>query len=211
MFAKNYAKLYDCINSGKAYKDEIDFVYKWAGKPKSIFDIGPGTASYWCYYPENVILKGLDKSREMAKFNQNVECGDIESYRTTKRYDCVTALFDVINYIPEHDWWKHIPVKKGGYFIFDIWNKKKVAKDGFKPTHKMVGKVERKITPMEYDGEKVHLHIEVFGDVIGNIEEEHIMYLYDEQDIMDFCGEHFEIVEMKDTNTWQQWFKCKRK
>lgn len=207
----SYSQYYNIFNSEKPYKKEIEFVYAWAEKPKSIFDIGAGTGNYWKYYPKGTDIFGIDKSRDMANQSKHIATADITKYRHTKEvFDCATALFDVINYIPKHDWWKHIPVKKGGYFIFDIWDKNKVDNDGFQMTSKTIKGVFRKIIPIDYNGKSVDLTID-FGDSSGHSQETHRMYVYSREDIIRFCGKEFEIVSVKPTKRWQTWYLCKRK
>ena len=211
MFAK-YAHYYDLFNRDKPYKDEIEFVYQWADKPKSIFDIGAGTGNYWRHYPKGTDIFGIDKSRDMAHQNKNIVCGDITHYKHSKeRFDCATALFDVLNYIQKHDWWKNIPVSPGGFFIFDVWSKEKVDKEGFKETWKEVQGIGRNISLIKYDGQTVDLKIELFSEVGKFSEEHHRMYLYSRSAIERFCGDEFEIVDVKPTKRWQTWYKCKRK
>ena len=211
MFQENYARHYDLFNHDKPYKKEIEFVYSWAGKPKSIFDIGAGTGSYWKYYPKGTIIFGVDKSKDMVWQSKDVVQADITKYVYTKeRFDCATALFDVLNYIPKHDWWKNIPLKKGGYFIFDVWDKDKVNKDGFKKTTKVVNGITRTIYPIEGTNDSVDLNV-VFGGSDQIFNELHKMYFYSMDDIKKFCGNDFEIVEVKPTKTWQVWYKCRRK
>ena len=217
MFDNNYSKYYDLFNSNKPYKKEIQFVYKWAEKPTWIFDIGAGTASYWKYYPKDCYILGIEKSQEMielAKHPKSIFCEDIMTYQHCEslhgRFGCVTALFDVMNYIPKHDWWKNLPLDRGGYFIFDIWDKEKVDKDGFQLSFKMKDGVSRTIIPIKYDGKKVDLEIEVVGKDL-EFKEKHTMYLYSQADIKKFCGDEFEIVEVKPTKKWQTWIKLKRR
>lgn len=210
MFARNYARYFDLFNQDKPYRKEIEFVYKWAEKPKSIFDIGAGTGIYWKYYPEGTEIMGVEKSREMAGKGKQIICTDITKYKHLGRFDCATALFDVLNYIPEHDWWKNIPVDKGGYFIFDIWDKEKVDREGFRETFKRIGTASRHIIPLGYDGKSVLLKIEV-QDGSFSFTEEHKMYVHSDEDIRKFCGKEFEVVDIKETSSWQKWYKCKKK
>lgn len=206
MFAEQYSKYYDLFNSKKPYKKEIEFIYKWADKPLWIFDIGCGTANYWKYYPEGTYMFGVDRSPSMANQSKHVAIADITTYKHLGRFDCATALFDVINYIPTHTWWKNLPIEQGKYFIFDIWNKKKVDKDGFKETIKTIGGITRRITPVRWDGKSVDLLINV-NQKKTYFQEMHTMYLYSHADIMKFCGKEFEVIEVKDTKTWQKWYK----
>ncbi len=213
---------YDLFNKDKDYKGEIEFVYRWAKNPKSIFDIGAGTGSYWKYYPKGTDIFGIDKSISMAKHSNNIVHGDITKYVHSKeRFDCATALFDVLNYIPNHDWWSNIPVKKGGYFVFDIWSKDKIEKDGFKKTFKKVGEYARSIDPIKQSSKFVDLRITILKTKFDNTaevgwyepisQEIHRMYIYSLGDIKEFCGEEFQIEEIQKTKSWQTWIKCKRK
>lgn len=217
MFADRYAHFFDEMNKGKDYKKEIKFIYKWAGKPKSILDIGCGTASYWKHYPKKVVMTGIEQSVNMishSDYKEKIICSDIQRCKFwKKKHECVTALFDVINYIPNHEWWKRIPIKKGGFLILDVWDKEKVDRDGFKSTIREVGNVERYIRPMSYDGHIVKFKIYLTGyqdreffDV-----ERHNMYVWSEREIRRFAGRYFKVVEIKKTKRWQTWWKLKRK
>lgn len=224
MFCKPYAKLYDLFNMEKPYKKEVGFVYKWGKRPKSILDIGCGTAIYWKYYPKHVHLFGVDKSQSMidTSFMREIIRGDITKLKIDSSFDCATALFDVINYIPKHDWWKNLPIKKGGYFIFDIWDKEKVDRDGFRETFKEISGIKRTISPSkiylgtalelddDYDGRRVNLNVN-FCDGFKWFSERHTMYVHSHEDILRFCGKEFEIVDVKPTKTWQTWYKLRRK
>jgi len=210
LFNERYVKFYDLFNSAKPYQKEIEFVYEWAKKPRSVFDIGAGSANYWKFYPLGVTLVGVDKSSAMAEKNKNVICADIMEYKHPSVFECATALFNVINYIPQHNWWKNLPLEKGGHFIFDIFDKKKVDEDGFQETFKNIDGIYRLITPVNYDGRNVDLRIEVFArkEVIV---EHHKMYIYSHDEILKFCGDEFEVVEVKPTERWQKWYKLRRK
>ena len=210
MFKEHYARFYDLFNEDKPYREEVQFVYKWAGRPQRIFDIGAGTGNYWKYYPKKVKLFGIEKSEAMIPKGKQIVCADITTYKHNGKFDCATALFDVINYIQRHDWWKNLPLESGGLFIFDIWDKEKVNKDGFNPRIKKIGDVERTITPLNYDGKSIDLDISVVEDGV-RFSETHKMYVYSHEDIERFCGDEFEIVETKETKTWQKWFKLRRR
>lgn len=210
MFAKKYALHYDILNKEKPYKKEIDFVYQWAGKPKSIFDIGCGTAKYWRFYPKKTAIVGIDKSRSMASIAGGVICADITKYDAQGSFDCATALFDVLNYVTNLGWWRNIPVKKGGYFIFDVWDKEKVDRDGFEETYKKVNGVFRRIIPGYYDGDDIDLQIEVIEGKKRFVET-HRMHVHSLDDIEQACGNDWAISGIKKTRTWQTWYRLKRK
>ena len=135
---------------------------------------------------------------------------DITKYKHRGRFDCATALFDVLNYIPKHDWWKNIPLDSGGFFIFDIWDRENVEKDGFRMTTKEVEGIKRVITPLRYDGKIVDLEVSIFEKSLI-FSEIHRMYIWSHKDIEKFCGKNFEIVEVKATESWQKWYKLRRK
>lgn len=224
MFAKAYSQCYELFNSDKPYKKEIEFIYEWAGRPRDIVDLGCGRADYWKFYPKDVVITGIDRSKDMiaaSDYKDNIVCGDIMIATYKLPFDLVTALFDVINYLPRHDWWASLPLEKGGYFIFDCWDKEKVDKDGFKRTIKNVNGLTRTITPLDrykkpMKGERliptdyINLEIKVEG-VEVNFKEIHTMFLYSYRDIKRFCGNDFEIVEIKKTENWQKWFKLIKK
>lgn len=215
MFAKNYAQYYDLFNQDKPYQKDIEFIYDWAEKPKWVLDIGCGTASYWDYYPLTTNLIGIEKSKEMfeqSHYPGHIVCADVRRFVCSLRhqFNCVTAIFDVINYIPRHGWWENLPLGKGGYFIFDIWDKEKVLAEGFTDTVKTVGGITRTIKVLNWSDKAVNLEIAV--DIESNkFYELHKMFLHSQKDIERFCGKEFEIVEVKPTKRWQTWYKCKRK
>jgi hypothetical protein len=214
MFDKHYARYYDLFNREKPYKKEIRFVYKWADSPYSILDIGCGRASYWDHYPKSVQITGIEKSTEMIKgTGRNILQHDIKTIdkiKFFKTYGAATALFDVINYIPEHNWWRLIPLDPGGFFIFDIWDKFKVDREGFKKTVRIVDGIKRTINPYNYDFNSIWLEITVEDNGISFVEN-HKMYIYGHSDIEKFCGADFDIVETKTTKTWKKWYKLKRR
>ena len=212
MFNSSYSQFYDLFNRDKPYQKEVEFVYKWAQKPESIIDLGCGTANYWKYYPKETKIIGLDKSASMINKNKPVVRGDVKDLPMFfDSLDCATALFDVLNYIQSHEWWKNIPIKKGGYFVFDIWDKKKVDKQGFKETAKTAGNLVRSIVPISYDGKSANLSVMVFqDDTILACTEIHKMYVHSHKDIERFCGKEFEIVDVKPTKRWQCWYKLRR-
>jgi SAM-dependent methyltransferase len=219
MFAKLYARYYDQVYQKKRYKDEIAFVYKWAERPKTVLDIGCGTASYWQYFPRDVELTGVEQSVDMikqSKHKNNIIYDDVRKTMISASlfpatYDCAIALFDVINYIPEHTWWQDLPIKKGGYLIFDVWDKKKVDRDGFRLTIQRTEGICRVIKPLSYDFITARLEIWL-GAGKEESTEIHTMYVHDEKDIAYFAGKHFEIVDKKSANTktWQTFYKLRR-
>jgi len=214
MFSKPYADLYELLNRQKNYKQEIEFIWSWARRPKKIIDIGCGTANYWKYYPKGTELKGIDKSEYMIDVSEhktNIMHGDISEIKSiTGKYELATALFDVISYIPNNDWWKYLPLNSGNYFIFDMWDEEKINKEGFKDTVRIIGNIKRTIKPISFTGDKVILKVHVIGPGF-EVNEIHEMNIYSLDDIFEFCGEEYEIVDVKKTDSWRTWVKLKRK
>ena len=95
----------------------------------NILDIGCGQG----YFLENLLINnkncfGIDLSKKQIEFCkekglENVDCIAIEDHN--KKYNCATAIFDVINYLPKKELKKFFKdifniLNKDGYFIFDI-------------------------------------------------------------------------------------------
>lgn len=95
----------------------------------NIIDIGCGQG----YFLENLNLNGkksfgIDLSQAQIeackeKGLENVSCIDLANVK--EKYDCATAIFDVINYIPQNDLEKffkntNLILNQGSYFIFDV-------------------------------------------------------------------------------------------
>lgn len=215
MFAESYAKVYDVLNSEKKYRQEMIFLNEWAEKPKSMLDLGCGTASYWEWLPKKLFLKGIEISRAMinaSNYHEMIEQGDITQmeYRGQK-YDLVTALFDVVNYIPEHYWWENLPVKKEKFFIFDCWDALRVKRDGFRKTIREFNGIRRTITPLPVADKSIALEIKVEKEGCETQKEIHQCFIHTLEDIQKYCGDKFEIVSSRRTKTWQTWYKLKRK
>lgn len=203
---KEYAKYYDKIYKDKPYKKEIEFVYNWANKPKSILDLGCGTASYWKYYPKETLMLGIEQSKEMkkqSKYAYKIALADFTKLNMKsyfKNIDCVTALFDVVNYTKSLNWIKKLPLKKDGVFIFDMWEYDKVIEDGFS-----FKKTNGRTIYGEREGREVNMYISING-----VAEEHKMYLHSREDLINACGNKFLIESVGPTKTWQTWYKLRK-
>jgi SAM-dependent methyltransferase len=208
--------LYETLYRTKPYRKEIKFVTEWANHPHRILDVGCGTANYWKYFPSDSEVFGIEQSKHMidrSAYCDRIVRGNIMFPPPMHmKFDCATALFNVVNYTHDQRWWKYLPLKKGGYFIFDAWDKRKVDAEGFHETIKVTKEgIRREITPKRISDSIVKLAIQCSqnGSVICT--EHHEMYIFSHRDFLAFCGSTYEIVETKTGEGWQKWYKLLRK
>jgi SAM-dependent methyltransferase len=126
--------LYAIIEEHLDFEEEIHALYKAIGhtvlskEPKTLIDIGCGQGDFVHIMNYNGIdAFGVDKSAKQIEIAQSkgidTQCIDIKDIK--QKYECATAVFDVINYIPKEylkefltDTYKLL--NDGGYFIFDL-------------------------------------------------------------------------------------------
>ena len=126
--------LYASIEQYLEFEDEIQTLHNKISNiaisknPKTLIDIGCGQGEF-CH---QLSLRGIEtfgvdlsaKQIEIAlEKGINAACIDIKDI--TNKYDCATAIFDVVNYLPENyikSFLTHTYnlLNDGGYFIFDI-------------------------------------------------------------------------------------------
>ena len=94
----------------------------------NIIDIGCGQG----YFLENLMVNkkkgfGIDLSVEQIKacHERNLDAHVMTLENVTKKFDCATAIFDVLNYIPRKELkafitQTNIVLNQGAYFIFDV-------------------------------------------------------------------------------------------
>ncbi len=126
--------LYATIEEHLDFKEEIEHLYNsiahivFAINPTSVIDIGCGQGDF-CQILESNGLKtlGVDLSQKQIQIAQSkkidAQCIDIKDCK--EKFDCATAVFDVINYIPKNNIKEFLThtynlLENNGYFIFDI-------------------------------------------------------------------------------------------
>jgi len=126
--------LYALIEEHLDFEEEVHHLYKTIGHtvlskdPKTLIDIGCGQGEF-CHIMELNGIKafGVDLSAKQIEIavakGTNAKCIDIKDI--DEKFDCATAIFDVINYIPKNyieDFLTHSYnlLHEDGYFIFDI-------------------------------------------------------------------------------------------
>lgn len=203
MFEK-YASFYNLIYKNRDYKAEAKFVYKWAGKPKCIVDLGSGTGRHHKYWDCCVV--GIDQSKEMLRYckpsKKRVYLQDNIEKLNLSYAPCYTALFNVIGYCDLDKVMSCLKQNKGDVFIFDCWDRDKVAKIGFKTKEKLFpwGKVN--IIP--YLGGLIILITKKNGETVI---EKHDAHPYSEKEIKRFCKKYGYSYIRKDTKTWTTYYK----
>ncbi len=126
--------LYSKIEPYLDFQDEIEELYDAflkiceELKVKKAIDIGCGQGEFLLQLQEmGIETFGTDLSSEQVKVCKskklNVECIDIEN--VTDKFDCATAIFDVLNYMDKKTLEKFVQntynlLVSEGYFIFDI-------------------------------------------------------------------------------------------
>lgn len=126
--------LYATIEEHLGFKEEIEHLYNsiahivFAINPTTVIDIGCGQGDF-CQILEANGLKslGVDLSPKQIQIAQSkgmdAQCIDIKDCQ--EKFDCATAVFDVINYIPKSNIKEFLTdtynlLENNGYFIFDI-------------------------------------------------------------------------------------------
>ncbi|MCP4970965.1 MAG: class I SAM-dependent methyltransferase, partial [Arcobacter sp.] len=125
-----YAKIEEYLN----FEDEVKELHKafltiiFEKGLDDIIDIGCGQGAFMMHLMANKVKTyGIDLSSEQIKIcqNHNLNADFLPLSEVNEKFNCATAIFDVINYIKEEDLKKFFIdafkiLNKDGYFIFDI-------------------------------------------------------------------------------------------
>lgn len=220
----DYANYYDIIYKTKSYKQEADFVYKWANRPKTILDLGCGTGKHIYYLaPKVEQIIGVDASLEMLNWAYiRTKKFDNIRYMFNKtdkqllslpKVDCVMALFNVVGYIGLEKCLKYIPLKRNGYFIFDIWDNSKVSSYSY--GKKLLNDDEYRESFLTRKGkDRVKVDIAIFNKFNRKVFEEHLLTIYSKQTINSICKRYGykikDIRESSDNSDWTVWYCLQR-
>ncbi len=106
-----------------AFKDIIDEL-----TPNSLLDIGCGQGAFLeTLQSSDIKTLGIDLSSSQIEIcnQKNINAKCIDLCKIDEKFDCATAIFDVINYIPKKNIRNFFTcafksLKQDGYFIFDI-------------------------------------------------------------------------------------------
>ncbi|MEA3384372.1 MAG: class I SAM-dependent methyltransferase [Campylobacterota bacterium] len=126
--------LYATIEEYLDFNEEISHLYNSikdiavSKKPKTLIDIGCGQGEFCKLMTSyGIDTSGVDLSSKQIDIaiskGVKAQCIDIKEIDT--KYDCATAVFDVINYIPKAYIYDFLSasynlLNDDGYFIFDI-------------------------------------------------------------------------------------------
>ncbi len=143
VFKKEYANVYDSLYQNKDYEKECDFIeeiFKKHGKTvKTILDLGCGTGGHALVLAKRGYkVAGVDRSKDMlnaarrkaekAALIINFHRSSIQDLKLNRAFDAVVSMFAVMSYQTGNEELalackkarQHL--KKGGLFIFDVWN-----------------------------------------------------------------------------------------
>jgi len=213
----NYAKYYDLIYSDKPYKKEADFVYKWAKKPKTILELGCGTGQHAKYLCKKSLIFGIDISQEMldkAYRHKNIyyALSDIDkNLLKLPKFTCILAMFNVLGYVLLEDCIQYLPIQKGGYFIFDVWDAKKMAENPPKVSVTHFKDWLRIGTPTLISKRLLKINYKIVYMEEIRTEENHYVQGYYREDIEKLCEKmHYKISGIKETDSWTVWYKLQK-
>jgi SAM-dependent methyltransferase len=239
VFNKEFSKIYDLIYKKKKYDLEVkyflkilNFFFNRKYKKCRLLDLGCGTGKHIKFFlKKGINVYGVERSKYMSnqiKNNKNLKIinKDIKKIKINKKFDIITALFDVICYFTTKNdlniFFSIVSshLKKNGIFLCDFWNKEAVYKSP--PKSKMLKIknkyfiIERLSTPKKYGNKfKIFFDFKV-KDLLKNqsytFAEKHIIRPYDPQCLINIAKKNnlkviqsYEFLKFKkpDHNSWK--------
>ena len=212
---KDYSRFYDLIYAKKPYKKEADFVYKWANKPKTILELGGGTGKHAQYWVKKARVWCVEQSKEMQTSYPGAPfIGDITTFDYSKlpKMDAIFAMFNVVGYADPICYLERLPLKKGGYFIFDCWDSSVVEEEPPEYNGRTFGDITRVVYPtIKNYFPYQRLEITIAQNNKPLFSEIHIVrsYYMDEiEALAKCCG--YKIDGIKNEKGWVTWVKLKK-
>lgn len=214
---KEYAKYYDLIYADKDYEGEAEMVWKWAKEPNTILDLGIGTGQHAKWWSERTsVVWGIDNSDEMIKRALKtaplaiIKNGKIEDEKWKNQiFCCVAAMFNVMGYLSSLNF--NIPVKKGGYFIFDCWDYRKVLKTPPTVRRKVFGKYTRISIPTMLFPWEVMVEFFILKKDKCVAYERHMVCTYKKSYlVMKLKEKGFKLIATRQGQGWVRWYKFQK-
>jgi SAM-dependent methyltransferase len=213
-----YAKYYEVIYKTKKYKQEADFAYKWAERPRSILELGCGMGRHAKFWAKKSNIVGIDCSPQMLSLayqhpNITYKCMKIDNnLQRLGQFDCVMAMFNVMGYALLEDCIQYLPLKPGGHFIFDVWDASKFKTQPPEPRIKWSKTWYRLAVPTQMSERLLRIDYFIVDKNKGLIlHEKHLVEGYFHKDIEDLCKKaDYEIIEVKNTDNWIVWYKLQK-
>ena len=212
---REYAKFYDIIYKDKLYKKEANMVYKWANKPKKILELGGGTGRHAKYWVKKAQVINIEKSWDMGYHNNicQTNFGDIKEYNYSQmnKVDAIFAMFNVVGYADLIYYMDKLPLKKGGYFIFDCWDGGVIEEAPPEYNCRTFGDIDRIVVPVINYPPFVKLQITIVKNHKPLFTEDHIIRSYYISDIKNLCKAFgYKLVATKNDEGWAMWVKLKK-
>jgi len=143
VFRRNYTNVYDYLYQSKDYDKESDFIEeifkKHSKSVKTILDLGCGTGGHALILAKRGYkVTGVDRSEEMLKAARrkakkaglkiDFHKTSIQDLKINEKFDAIISMFAVMSYQTDNEDLvlackkakQHL--KRGGIFIFDVWN-----------------------------------------------------------------------------------------
>ena len=108
----NSLDLYASIEEFLPFEDEVNFLYNIfldiikEIEPNTLIDIGCGQGNFCkLVQKEDIKAFGVDLSQKQIQIalEKGIEAKAIDIKDIDTTYDCATAIFDVVNYIPKNE------------------------------------------------------------------------------------------------------------
>lgn len=122
------------------------------------------------------------------------------------------SLFNVMGYVLLEDCISYLPIKKGGYFIFDVWAAAKFLRQPPQVKVKYFSDDKFRIAVPTRETERmIKIHFFIGSDKGIESFETHYVEGYFKNDIKQFCKKTgFKLIASMPTNTWTVWYKLQK-